>query len=294
MGNQRGYRGRAISLTGFSLVELLVVIGIIGILISLLMPALASIQARSQEVQCQAKLRTIGQAAMLHVNDHNGYLPVAGVQHDLPGEVVDPKALGDQRGTRYTYYLDAGKVRPVPVTVALGICLGVKMRLDSRPNLEADMQKSELRRHFKCPSQAVDLKGSTQADKSWEAPKEWSSYVFNEAILGHREAETNPDPPIGKLTKIKRPAVVMFAMDGRPRDPVSHDRLLVPDCPCGKCTVWEFYERALRDPDLGSECLDFLRHRYRIQIIFVDGHVEGVPMTREALSLVGVRMGVSD
>src|SRR5438876_987433 len=80
---------------GFSLVELLVVIGIIALLLGLLMPALSGFRQRAREVQCQATLRNIGYAGQLHANDRRGRLPLGGWQFNPVGGVVNPAGVGD-------------------------------------------------------------------------------------------------------------------------------------------------------------------------------------------------------
>jgi prepilin-type N-terminal cleavage/methylation domain-containing protein len=59
----------------FTLVELLVVIGIIALLIAILLPALNKARAQSQLLACSANMRSMGQAIVNYAQDNRGYLP---------------------------------------------------------------------------------------------------------------------------------------------------------------------------------------------------------------------------
>jgi prepilin-type N-terminal cleavage/methylation domain-containing protein/prepilin-type processing-associated H-X9-DG protein len=61
---------------GFTLVELLVVIGIIAVLIAMLLPALNRAREAANAVTCQANMRTIGQLFHTYAAQQRGYYPL--------------------------------------------------------------------------------------------------------------------------------------------------------------------------------------------------------------------------
>lgn len=64
--------------TGFTLVELLVVIGIIALLIAILMPSLSKARKQAQTVQCMSNMRQLMTASVQYCSDNKGHLPFTG------------------------------------------------------------------------------------------------------------------------------------------------------------------------------------------------------------------------
>ena len=90
----------------FTLVELLVVIGIIALLISILLPSLNAAKRQAVSLKCLSNLRSLGQAFQLYGNDNKGVI--------LPNQFWGRDAAGTVQAEPWMFALVAGRYLPDP------------------------------------------------------------------------------------------------------------------------------------------------------------------------------------
>lgn len=294
---------------GFTLVELLVVIGIISVLVGILLPSLSAARRQAQVVQCMSNMRQVGSALVMHAGEHAGYVPLVGKVNVKVGAYdvnYVAAGLGDTDRRKYDYALWSANTTsyyvPMPVSAALAPYLsrGRIMPTEDGNKVEAVLNdRGGIWKFFMCPSTDSYNKGDYTSGGT-TAPLDqgalvmvylnnagspanwWSSngdYVFNEAVFGYDYTATARRLG-GKLTKVQMPASTVLFTDGKRRSAASAPGVLADGY-----LVWSPNLTSKKAASLASSIdgtllvadstsFDYLRHKRKINVAFADGHCE--------------------
>jgi prepilin-type N-terminal cleavage/methylation domain-containing protein len=284
----------------FTLVELLVVIGIIALLISILLPALNRARGQAKQVQCLSNLRQLGQAMLMHANEHRQHFPLAGLvwadKKTLQPNDNTPAQMNDAGMRNYSYMkkLLGGSMEVEPLPFALEPYLGQQVRAQRMQPEGVDEYLNGSAIHvFTCPANIDDMQGGRQATQvSRMIDNNTSSYgasvfvplsyAFNEAVLGWAGPNTGGDVADherlrGNVARIPHPADVILLGDAKPRNGGKY----------GPEDGWTVYDDHLNTDTLASmfirmgdssDLFDFNRHYGNMNLLCCDGHGETVAL----------------
>jgi prepilin-type processing-associated H-X9-DG protein/prepilin-type N-terminal cleavage/methylation domain-containing protein len=221
-------RRRRTAATGFTLVELLVVIGIIAILISVLLPTLGRAREAAKTTQCLSNLRQLGLALQMYLSETRYIVPAAYFHNSDPGQ--------KNHETWATIFMNGNYVKGVPTAKldnplipALGSSQGpVISGVFFCPN-----GRTELTSNAANPLSPYDGLGASgyrvQSKTSWKVLDVW--YGINAAtqqsaepgVAGYKELPCRtipqtfngkPDWRLIRATQIRKAAELVFLYDG--------------------------------------------------------------------------------
>jgi prepilin-type N-terminal cleavage/methylation domain-containing protein/prepilin-type processing-associated H-X9-DG protein len=231
---------------GFTLVELLVVIGIIALLIAILLPALSSARSQANTLKCSSNLRQIGTITQMYAGENKGWIP-RDYNH------------GTQYATgQYLYAEQFGKYF-LKDFVSEGNANGAPASRDIA--LKPQFARIEV---YQCP---VFPNDEQQLD-----------YVVNGFQISSEYFKTGRAQPAVNITQVKHGSEILYLTEGHGTNLIAGGPNNNPPPDYSAHDVWQDKHILGTSTDRRIMDLTDKRHRGMINCLYIDGHVETKPV----------------
>ncbi|MFQ5413539.1 MAG: hypothetical protein ACE5E6_03675 [Phycisphaerae bacterium] len=268
--------------TAFTLVEVVVVLGVVTLLVSILLPALSGARDGAKATVCLANLKRLGASTAVYVTTYRDRFFPFRLKHGTPGEdVVYVNAFGRAK-PRWQWFLAADDIGPVIDPGPFGDEIAASGSFgDGSIGVRGASGRVMTNRHFLCPS----LTGTYELDVRNGA------YGYNYQYLGNARQDDDAAawdnfPVASRWIRAASRTVLIADSRGAGRRHGRHAYALDPPRLALERNAHRFGPGpsdvpAGLDPRGYAYSPVEMRHRGHGNTGFVDGHAE--PLTREQL-----------
>jgi prepilin-type processing-associated H-X9-DG protein/prepilin-type N-terminal cleavage/methylation domain-containing protein len=269
----------------FTLVELLVVIGIIAVLIGILMPALSKARAAAQTTTCLSNMRQMGTGFQLYLTKNKNF---------LPHYVWKPADAGGRTGAEledflwHNYWM--GMLADNGVNVSSLLCPTANTEMPFGQNSGFGSSNEAWSGKWQGSTQVAIMLDKSGVNTTTDASKKGyriGSYGFNRNVASGTkrnpapkiDATTNAQSPFGtKITNVRPATEVPVFMDATWcdfRDFPNGTAASPPEMP-KNLSGSDAAVKGLKDHDHYRFLI--ARHGKAINVCFADGHAATVPL----------------